>query len=203
MNKKEAILILSGGIKQNKDGSWISSDLDDTEVSPGGKSRVIAASYLFNDDKEKFVITTGQIGSEKLAQEKQHPNISAILKKELTELGVPEERIIEESRSNNTFEQLTESIKVIKEHGFENIIFISNRYHLPRIKAMIEKIPELNEFLLSGKLELKSVEEILIEKEPKWKEEIEKAYNTKEMKERIALEEQGVRDLKEGRYKLR
>jgi len=203
MNKKEAIIILSGGIKKNKDGNWVSSELKDTEVSPGGKSRVIAASYLFNDDSERFIITTGQVGSEKLAQENKHPNISVILKKELIELGVPEQKIIEENNSNNTFEQLSESVKVIKEHSFEHIIFISNRYHLSRIEAMIEKIPELKELLSSGELEFKASEEILIEKDPKWKEEIDRAYSTEAMKERIALEEKGVRDLKEGKYKLR
>ena len=70
-----------------------------------------------------------------------------------------------------------------------------------RIKTMIEKDNKLNILLEQGKIELISAEEILIESDPdKWKEKIDKAYAHEQMKNRISMEENGVKDIKSGKY---
>ena len=48
-----------------------------------------------------------------------------------------------------------------------------------------------------------SAEEILLEHDRKrWHEMIEQAYESEAMQKRIKLEEKGIRELREGKYKL-
>lgn len=204
MNKNnQAIVIIGGGLVKDK-GKWRTTNFKEGDKYgvKGDRLRVDAAEYLFRENEENEIIALG--GKGQLKDIPDAPTVSEAIKQELKELGVPDDRIIKEEESGNSWQQLQELKKILKEHEFENVVVISNKYHLLRIEAMMEQDVEFKELLSSGKLELQAAEEILIEKEPgKWKDEIDRAYDTEAMRERIALEERGVRDLKEGKYKLR
>lgn len=206
---KTAIIILSGGMKRGNDGSWVSTDLIETDkniLSPGGKIRVIAVSYLYKKNPRQYIYATGGQGYDINIQGVKHPNLSKIIKDELIELGVSPKKIIRENKSNNTYQQLQAVDKIAKKESFEIIIIVSVKYHLPRIKAMIEHRPELsflNSILKSNKLILQSAEEILIKYNPeKWKQLIEKVYKTPKMKEIIKQEKRGNEQIKKGVYKF-
>ncbi|MDD5554646.1 MAG: YdcF family protein, partial [Patescibacteria group bacterium] len=204
------IVVLSAGIKRDKSGKWVSTDLIEAENfagAPGGKARVMAASYIYKENPESFIVASGGHGSDKNIIGVKHPRLSKILKRELEESGVPDGKIIEENKSRTTYQQLLELQKITVEKGIRNIIIISNRYHLPRIRAMIKYGPGLNflkKMLSDLNIKLISAENLLIKHRPgKWKKIIEKAYKSKDMIARIKLERKGVEQIKRGTYKFR
>ncbi len=166
----------------------------------GDRLRVVAANYIFKDNSEQALIAFGGKGQYKNIP--GAPTVAEIIKSELIELGVTAEKIIKEEHSGNTWQQLQELKKIIAGQKLESMIVISNRYHLPRIKTMIKKDLELNKMLDAAKIKLQSAEEIIIKHEPDQKKEIESVYKSKAMRERIALEQKGIGDIKNGKYKL-
>ena len=69
---------------------------------------------------------------------------------------------------------------------------------------MIEKDSYLKELMKSNDLKLISAEEICLKhNRNKWNDIICKAYNSKAMKERIKLEQKGVKQIKQGKYKFK
>ena len=205
VNKKTAIVILGGGLKKDADGRWRTTNYDepgDNFGVSGDRLRVVAASYLYKSNPEQIIIVSG--GRGQLKDIPDAPTVSQVLKKELMELGVPEEKIIEENISGNTYEQLKKIKRLIRKEGLKKIDFVSNKWHLPRIKAMLESFPELKEIYNLVKVELKGAEEILLKYDHKnWQEIIEKVYKSEGLKKRIELEQKGIQDIKEGRYKIK
>lgn len=202
MNKK-IYIILGGSLKKEKN-KWRTTNFnengDDFGVL-GDRLRVVAGSYLYKDDPNLLFITSCGKGQYKNIQ--NAPNVSSVLKKELIELGVPQEKITEENNSNNTWQQLQEIKKITQRDGLEQVIIISNRYHLPRITAMIEKDSELNKLFKQSIIKLQSAEDIVLKYNPKkWGKIVDDAYKSESMKKRIKLEEKGVKDIKKGTYKL-
>ncbi len=204
---KNAIAVLSAGVKKNNAGKWVSTDLtkeDNKLGAPGGKLRVIAASYLYKEYPEAIVIAIGGRGWDVKDDESSRPDLSEILKRELMELGVPKYGILEENKSNKTFEQLKELKKIIDCEKFSETTIITNDYHLARVKAMMEYDNELNELIVSGRIALQSAEDILLKYDKEnWQNTIEKMYNSEEMKKRIEMENKGVEQIKKGVYKFK
>lgn len=202
MNKEKAIVILGGGIKKIKD-KWRTTSFQEGDEfgALGDRLRVIAGSYLYNDDRELTIIALG--GKGQLKKFPDAPPVSSVIKEELIERGIPENVIIEEDKSGSTYEQLQELKSIIHDKNFESVIIISNEYHLPRIQAIIKQDVELKKMLNTLQIEVKSAEKSLIEHEPGWEKVIKSIYGGEAMQERIALEQKGVRDIKEGKYKLR
>jgi hypothetical protein len=207
---KKAIVVLSAGIKQDKGNNWVSTDLTEAknlDSAPGGKVRVVAASYIYKNDSENFIIASGGQGSDKNILGIKHPGLSKILKRELIESGVPADKIIEENKSDTTFQQLLKLQEIKKSKGVERMIIISNQYHLPRIKAIIKYGSGLNvlrKMFGNSDIKLKSAENILIKFDSdKWENKIKKVYQGKAMRERITLENKGVKQIKRGTYKFK
>jgi len=198
----KAIAIIGGGLK-NDNSRWRTTYFNeegDDFGALGDRLRVLAGGLLYEENPQSLIIALGGKGQLKDIPDAQA--VSAVIKNELVELGIPAENIIIENQSGNTFEQLRELQKIILDNNFEDISVISNRYHLPRIKAMIELDEKFREKLEGGRVEILSAEEILIKYSPdEWKENIEAAYNSEAMKKRISLEANGVKEIKEGVYK--
>lgn len=200
----DAIIVLSGGVKQDVSLRWVSTDLtaeDDKLGAPGGKLRVRAAAVLGNQYPSAIVVASGGKGFDvPEGTPEDRPLESEILRDELIENGVPVERIVLEQNSNTTYQQLQELEKLIAEKHWEHTALITNRYHLPRLRAMIEtKFPHLLQ-----SFQLLSAEEILIEADPeRWETVIAEAYASPFMANRMAKEEQGIAQIKNGTYQFR
>ncbi len=170
----------------------------------GGYIRTIAAALLFKEEPEALVIASG--GRGQFSKIPDAPTIASLIKRDLISRGVPENRIITEERSGNTFQQLIKLQAVAAIRNFQEFKIISNRYHLPRIKAMIktvEKLSFLKRLLDNQRLFLVSAEEVLLARQPEqWEKIINQAYQSKGMAERILLEQEGVRQLEAGEYHL-
>jgi len=199
MTQKSAIVILGGGLVKDKHGKWRTTNFDEKDKfgALGDRLRVKAGSYLYKKNTNQFIIVLG--GKGQFKNIKNIPLISEIIKKELEELGVPHENIIIETRSGNTFEQLKELRKIIKKQQLEEVLIISNEYHLPRIQAIIDQNKELKD---GAKIKLQSAEKIIIDHEPEREELIKLKYKSKSMQDRIVLEKKGVQDIKNGLYKF-
>ena len=90
------------------------------------------------------------------------------------------------------------------QYDLKQAVLISNDYHLPRMKAMMRTDKDLNKLFSQRKIRFRSAEKILIKYQPEvWQKVIKKAYQTQAMKQRIALEKKGVRDIKKGIYKFK
>lgn len=204
MEAPNTIVVLAGGIKQDASGRWMSTDLtaeDDRLGASGGKLRVFAATILSNQHPAAVVVTSGGKGYDLPGNTQADQPVSAeILRDELIECGIPAPRIVLEKNSNTTYQQLQEIEKMIPERGWKNVLLITNRYHLPRLRAMIEtKYPNLVEVMTSV-----SAEEVLIEADPmRWEAMIAATYAESFMTERIAKETQGVEQIKNGTYRFR
>lgn len=205
MNKKEAIIILGGGLIKDEDGSWRTTNFNeqgDKFGVSGDRLRIIAGSYLYKDNTNLIIVASG--GKGQLKNIPDTPAVSEVMKKELIELGVPVKKIVLENNSDNTWQQLQELKKIINKMELNKIIIVSNKWHLARIQAMIEKDEKLINMFNKGEIELASAEYVVVKYEPKkWKKVIDSVYSSEKMKKRIALEEEGVQEIKEGKYKFK
>src|SRR3989338_6165011 len=106
MQFKEAIFVISGGFKRDEAGEWVSSDFERSDCGPVGSNiRMLAGWYLYKKNPQRSIIVSGGRGEcEGLLP--QNLTLSKILKRELLELGVPEDNIIEEDQGNTTYQQL-------------------------------------------------------------------------------------------------
>lgn len=199
---KKAIVILGGGLV-NDHGVWRTTGFNEGDMhgALGDRLRVEAAYILYNKNPEMILIASGGKGQN--AGIPHAPAVAEIVKKELVELGIPESSIFTEERSGNTWQALQELKTLINHDNLSEVSLISNRYHLPRIHALINKDDALKGLLEEKPIILISAEEILIEHDPKkWRKVIDDAYRASGMQNRIAKEKQGVFQIQTGTYKL-
>jgi hypothetical protein len=198
----KVIVVLGGGLAQDKTGKWHTLGPEDAGDKFGvsfDRWRVIAGAHLWKGDKTQTVVASG--GRGQYADSKDVHTPSSVLRRELIDLGVAPERIIEEDQSGNTFAQLTNIIPIVK--NFSLINFVSNEWHLPRIRAMIDHVEDLA-FLRTPSVNLISAEEVLLQSDVKqWEYIIERARNSHGIQKRIELEEKGVKQIREGTYRFK
>jgi hypothetical protein len=192
-------VILGGGLVKDKTGKWRTTHFEegDNFGAIGDYLRVEAAAVLFKKDPTSlFLILGGK------AQNRHLPDavaVAEINRQELVAKGVPEINIQVEIKSNNTWQQLQEFKAFFREGVMYR--FITNSWHINRVKAMME-IDEWYSCLLGHKvIQFEAAEDILASHDPqKWKELIQKAYQSDSLRKRIEKEADGVRQIKEGSY---
>lgn len=207
MNKYiDTVVVLGGSLKKEKE-KWRTTHFDegDNFGGLGDRLRVVAAYYLYKKNPNTPIITIG--GRGKLEGVTDAPAVSEVIKEELIDFGVPEEKIVTETKSGNTLEGLIALQEIILKENYARSTVISNEYHVPRIKVMIEcsdKLSTLLNMLSLGTLNLLSAESVCLDNEKtKWESLIQNAYQSELIKKRIRLETQGVEDIKKGRYVLK
>ncbi len=109
----DAILVL--GAKVNLDNS----------PSDPLYQRTLAAVNLYAKKKADYIITTGGVGLGSISEAKIGAEVAS-------GLGVPNDKILEESNSHNTFQNVDEGRKVSREHNIKSVIVISDRFHVAR-----------------------------------------------------------------------
>ena len=202
---RELIVVLCGQIRRSGN-TWRSVSYEDGGESlgaPGSDARIVAGSVLFIEKPNSTLLVSGR-GSRNVDDPANAPSLAAVAKDELVALGVPPERIIVESSSCSTYQQLLSIKDKIEEFGEGNTHLISNDYHLPRIKAMINHAPNIKDVPAFRKINLVSAEQILLSKHPNdWKQRIENAYNSQQMKQIIEGERSGAGQVVSGSYEYR
>jgi vancomycin permeability regulator SanA len=93
--------------------------------SPTLLRRIEHAAVLYQAGAAPIIVGCGGLGN--------HPPAEAeVMKRELIVLGVPESAIRTETRSRNTLENAVFSARILRREKLENILIVSDRYHLPR-----------------------------------------------------------------------
>jgi len=200
MKFKEAVCIISGGIKRNEAGEWVSSDFVRSDCGPlGSNIRLLAGYYLYEKDPQRIMIVSGGHGEcGRILPEGL--SLSGVLKRELIEHGVPEKSIIEENQSNNTYQQLRALDHIIKQHTLKRIFVVSNTYHISRIKAMLQFAPDLTE--VAKVAETVFADDIVTQHDLSQRVVIDEAYNREPTLSVIAKEIEGVKQIKNGTYRF-
>lgn len=207
-NDQELIVILGGALKKTGVDQWRTTTFfeGDRFGISGDRLRVVAASYLYKKDKKQLFLVSGGKGQYKKIV--GVPPLAQVLRDELIQLNIPDRRIIIEKKSGNTLGQLLAVQNIIKKKKeFKDIVIISNHYHLPRIKAFINYysgLIEIKRWLKIGRLKLLAAEKVLLKIDSKkWQKIINEAYISKAMKERLIMEKQGIKQIKNGTYHFR
>lgn len=193
------VAIIGGGLAKDTGGKWRTTYFTESDSfgALGDRLRVIAGSYLYQENPEAELIVLG--GKGQLKAVPGVPAVANVIKQELIKLKVPARRIIVETRSGTTFEQLFALSRIIQRGKYDKIMIVSNQYHLSRIRAMIRCDTTLSRVL--HRVTLLSAEKIVLRKQPQeWADRISKAYASVAMRRRVQLEKQGIRDFKLGVY---
>lgn len=200
----DAVAVFGGGMIRNEHGRWRTTRFEETGDNfgvMGDYIRVLAAKEIYKKNPKITIITIGSKGQ--FSHIPDAPTLAELLKQELIEHKIPKNAIVEEKNGGNTYQQIMAIAELIKNFSFKKIGLVSNQYHIPRIRAMIEYNETLKKSLKTDTIIYLCAEEILIELDHQynWKEVLRKVYESKTMKERVALENKGVKEIVEGRYK--
>ena len=200
-HQPETIVILGGGLVKDPAGFFRTINFEesgDRAGITGDRLRVEAAHCLYQENNQRGIVASGGQGF--IAGE--HPNISSVIKKELVQLGVPEGKITEENMSNNTYQQLLFLKDLFSRQAAAKVIILTNKWHLPRVRAIIKNNQGLKSFYNGIKPKYLAAERVLLKHNPGgWREIIKSAYASEAMRERLKLEKQGIKQIKNETYK--
>ena len=125
-------VLFACGAKDNADGSEkaiivLGCGIDGEQVSPKLARRLDKAIEYFNEHPDKPVIVSGGQGAQEDIPE------STAMKRYLVSKGVPDDMIIEESKSTSTFENFEFSKHITDSlPGGDEIVFVTSRFHIYR-----------------------------------------------------------------------
>ncbi len=94
--------------------------------SPTLQERIDRAFELYQSGYADRIIASGSKGFGENIEE------AVVIKRELVKMGVPGKHIIEEKESTNTVENLTFSKALMRKHGLESALIVTNYYHIYR-----------------------------------------------------------------------
>ena len=203
MRPLDYIFLLGGGIIQSRSGEWRTCRFGegDTYGETFDFLRVKAAYELYKKNNKLKIIILG--GKGQYQHHTESNAVSAIIKKELSKLGVPAANLLCESRSSNTVSQLVAVAKYTLKLNLKSAYILSNNWHLPRVKCFIKYTPVLQKFQRDTVIKYVSAEKILVQlNNEKWSPVLRKALKSQAFKERVKKEKKGIRDIINGTYKF-
>ena len=216
----ELVVVLSGGIVKNTSVAEKATGMshrtpsyrecDDKGLVSGGKARVIASASLHEYFPDAEVLTMSHTKNKK----DEEPSHAEVIAEEIQERGVPAEKIVQRKNSYSTISEIREIALHVKNGNMQNLVVISNEYHLPRVREMFNRAQELLgsgeendevEAALKGlddaNIVFVSAEDILKGKGKKYERLFEKIESSSSYQGRLKAEERGLKDLRAGKYK--
>jgi uncharacterized SAM-binding protein YcdF (DUF218 family) len=120
----EVGIVLGGGFEYDNDRERLS-------IRRAG-DRVWSAMQLFHQGKLDYILLTGKNGDliDKGLDESNQ------LKKILIQNGIPEDRILVDSKSLNTYENAVNSKEILDSLNFNSVLLITSATHMRRAKAV-------------------------------------------------------------------
>ena len=99
-------------------------------------NRLLHAFRLFKAEKSPLILVTG---GNVFAQEGLDAE-AFYSKAILAEWGIPEEAIIVETKSRNTYQNAIYSFETLKSQGIDKILLVTNAFHMPRAAAVFRQV---------------------------------------------------------------
>ncbi len=99
--------------------------------------RIMKSINILNKNKARFLLMSGGFGDH---FNKTDKSLAWHMKKFAMGEGVPPDKILTEDKSYETMDNITFSKPIIDEHKWKSIIFVSSKYHIPRIKLISKYI---------------------------------------------------------------
>ncbi len=213
----EAIFVLDADIREvrgdngQKNYRSTSHTSNDTHgYLAWGRERVLAAAEIGQFFPETKIVTTSRY-------QPDMPAHAEIYAGELETLGIPKTQIEKEEKSISTLTELIEMVKMAKRNKWNSLAIITSEYHIPRTEEMYRQLNNLarksnladEEFIDAReffeqegglKLSFISAEEVLPYRGQGYKKFIEKIKGSGIYKERVAAEQEGLRQLQGGTY---
>jgi uncharacterized SAM-binding protein YcdF (DUF218 family) len=125
----EAIVILGGGAAPSFPPRQLA------EVNEAG-DRMVLGAWLYHQGKADKVLLTG--GAVPWVSPEQRIPEAAYLSPLMQMLGVPEEALLWETESRNTYENALYSRQVLSEQGINRILLVTSASHMPRSVRLYE-----------------------------------------------------------------
>ena len=115
------------------------------------KERVNTAYDAYKSGKIKKVIFSGGVGG--VSNQDNDTVAEAVKMRELAiKLGIKEEDILIDDKSNNSFENVKNSFDLIKDQNITEIAIITSEFHLKRCYAIIKKsYPNIDVIMIHSK----------------------------------------------------
>jgi uncharacterized SAM-binding protein YcdF (DUF218 family) len=125
--KGDVIVVLGGGMHDEAD------DLSG-KGAPRGDSleRLVTAARLEKRLKIPVIVSGGEVSKDSRPE-------APVMKRILTDLGVPANRVIVEEKSRDTMENAKYSEEICAKHGYKKIILMTSSYHLKRSVTAFRK----------------------------------------------------------------
>lgn len=110
------------------------------KILPGGAPsnalmyRLDAAKEAYDQNRAPVIIVTGGQGADETEEEAQ------AMKRYLIQKGVPENRILEETNSVNTIQNLKNAKAIMSKNNLETAIIATTNYHMPRALLIAKRL---------------------------------------------------------------
>jgi uncharacterized SAM-binding protein YcdF (DUF218 family) len=118
-------------------GSGATSDTPDIggngQLSGGAANRLLTTYRLYQETELPIILSGGKVYPDSGVE-------AAIAKRQLMQLGVPEEKIIEENRSVNTKQNAEFTKEILQEKGFKKPILVASALQMERAVRNFEQV---------------------------------------------------------------
>lgn len=104
------------------------------EITEAG-DRVLYAAHLYKEGKAPLIIATGG----RITWLKNSPPEADSMKTLLTEIGVPEEAILEETEALNTYQNAVYTKEILEQRGIKKSLLVTSASHMPRSMLVFKK----------------------------------------------------------------
>ena len=104
------------------------------QPSPGLRERLDKSFWLYLEGYVPKILVSGGLGSGKPISE------ADAMKQYLLEKGVPNEAILSEDQSHDTFQNLTNSKRIMEQHQLQSALIVSHEFHLARAMDIAKTI---------------------------------------------------------------
>lgn len=121
----DVIVVLGGGIHGSAPPWRLAPDLNDAA------DRVVYAAQLYHAEKAARILVSGGTLSWKGVQQSEASAMKALL----VQLSVPESDIIEEDKSQSTYENMKNSQPILANLGMQKVLLVTSAAHMPRSMA--------------------------------------------------------------------
>jgi len=203
------IYLLTGGMKRNADGTFRTLGLEDSDrgLLCNDSWRVTAVALAWKHQPTNVLVSGGKNPPR---DPEDGPTLAEVNERELIVAGVDPSSIIRDDKGNSTYRQLMFLSDLVGERiatgNSETITLVSNEWHLPRVMAMMQFAPGLENLRdLESSVTLASAESILMTlglDKDKWISEVRRVRVLPEYSARASAEAEGIRQIITGEYRF-